>query len=93
MPDSQPAFDAGPTCAQSSLSPGVRLGIAFGVLFALKWLLPVLGVPPIAQVSSLLVAATIFVWRFWWHCSPNRGGALLMVGLLWVAGLLKIALQ
>ena len=92
-PGPQPAPDAGPTCARSSLSPGLRLGIAFGVLFALKWLLPVVGVPPTAQVLALLVVATLFVWRFWWHCSPNRRGALLMAGLLWAAGLLKLAVQ
>ena len=92
-PDSQPASNAGPTCARSSLSPGLRLGITFGVLFALKWLLPMFGVPDTAQVLVLLVAATLFVWRFWWHCSPNRRGALFMAGLLWAAGLLKIALR
>jgi hypothetical protein len=92
-PASPPTPDAGPTCARSSLSPGARLGIAFGVLFTLKWLLPTLGVPPTAQVLVLLVAATMFVWRFWWHCSPDRRGALLLGGLLWVAGLFKIALR
>jgi hypothetical protein len=92
-PDSQPTPDNGPTCARSSLSPGLRLGITFGVLFALKWLLPILGVPDTPQVLVLLVAATFFVWRFWWHCSPNRRAALFMAGLLWAAGLLKIALR
>lgn len=30
----------GPTCARSSLPPGVRLVIAFGVLFGVKLVLP-----------------------------------------------------
>jgi hypothetical protein len=92
-PDSQPIPDSGATCARSSLSPGLRLGITFAVLFALKWLLPLFGVPDTAQVLVLLVAATFFVWRFWWHCSPNRNAALFMAALLWAAGLLKIALR
>lgn len=90
-PELTPA--AGPTCARSSLSPGLRLAIAFGVLFGVKWLLPVFGVPAIVQVLVLLVVATLFVWRFWWHCSPDRRGALFMLGLLWAAGLLKIVLR
>lgn len=38
-PSTPPAPDAGPTCARSSLSPGLRLGIAFGALFmaSLLW--------------------------------------------------------
>ena len=92
-PDARLASPAGPTCAQSSLSPGLRLSITFGVLFGLKWALPVLHVPPTAQVLILLVTATLFIWRFWWHCSPNRRGALLMAGLLWAAGALKLVLQ
>jgi len=92
-PDARLASPTGPTCAQSSLSPGVRLGLTFGVLFGLKWALPVLHVPPTAQVLILLVTATAFIWRFWWHCSPNHQGALLMAALLWAAGALKLVLQ
>ena len=88
-----PTPATGPTCARSSLPPGLRLAIAFAVLFALKWALPVVVVPATAQVLALLVTATVLVWRFWWHCSPNRRGALLLGGLLWAAGLLKIVLQ
>src|SRR5689334_8798635 len=88
-----PPPTAGPTCARSTLSPALRFAITFAVLFALKSLLPRVGVPPAAQVLALLVGATFFVWRFWWRCSPDRRGALLLGGLLWAAGLLKIALQ
>jgi uncharacterized membrane protein YphA (DoxX/SURF4 family) len=84
---------AGPTCARSSLSPGLRLAIAFGVLFGLKWALPLLPLSASAQIVVLLLAASFFIWRFWWHCSPNRRGALLMAGVLWAAGALKLALQ
>jgi hypothetical protein len=84
---------AGPACAQSTLSPALRFTITFAVLFALKWLLPRVGVPFAAQVLTLLVVATFFVWRFWWRCSPDRRGALVLGGMLWAAGLLKIALQ
>jgi hypothetical protein len=62
------------------------------VLFAMKWSLPLVGVPPTAQVLTLLVTATLFVWRFWWRCSPDRRGAILLAGSLWAAGLIKIAL-
>jgi len=69
-----------------------RLAITFAVLFALKWTLPLLGVPAPLQVVMLLVAATGFIWRFWWRCSPDHRGALILGGSLWAAGLLKIAL-
>ena len=88
-----PVLPAGATCARSSLSPATRLVIAFGVLFALKWALPFTLVPPAAQVLVLLVVATLFIWRFWWHCSPNRRGALFMGGLLWAAGVLKLVVS
>jgi hypothetical protein len=71
----------------------LRLAITFAVLFALKRLLPGLGIPPAAQVLTLLVVASFFIWRFWWNCSPDRRGALILGGALWVAGLAKIALQ
>jgi hypothetical protein len=63
------------------------------VLFALKWTLPLLPISPSAQVVLLLLVATFFIWRFWWNCSPNRMGALLVAGILWVAGAVKLALQ
>lgn len=87
------ALTAGPTCARSSLSPGLRLAIAFGVLFGLKWTLPLLPLSASVQVVVLLLVASFFIWRFWWHCSPNRLGALLTAGILWAAGALKLALQ
>ena len=88
---STPAAD-GPTCARSALPPWMRLAITFGVLFALKHALPMVGMPRTPQVLVLLAVATLLAWRFWWHCSPNRRGALLLVGVLWMAGLAKIAL-
>src|SRR6476661_9711443 len=36
---------SGPACERSSLSPQLRLALTFGVLFALKWTLPVVGLP------------------------------------------------
>lgn len=84
---------AGPSCARSALSPVARLLIAFTVLFALKWALPLTPVAPTAQVLLLLVVASLFIWRFWWHCSPNRRGALFMGGVLWAAGILKLAVS
>jgi uncharacterized membrane protein YphA (DoxX/SURF4 family) len=83
----------GPTCARSSLPPGVRLAIAFGVLFGLKLALPLLPLSASAQVVVLLLVASLFIWRFWWHCNPNRRGALLLGGMLWLAGALKLALH
>jgi hypothetical protein len=82
----------GATCERSNLSPQLRLAIAFGVLFALKWSLPLLGISSTLQVLTLLVVATCFTWRFWWRCSVNRRGALLLIGSLWVAGIAKILL-
>lgn len=83
----------GPTCERSLLPPQVRLAITFAVLFALRWALPALGVPPTLQVLALVVAGTFFAWRFWWSCGTDRRGPLLLIGTLWVAGLAKIVLQ
>ncbi len=83
----------GPTCARSSLPPGVRLVIAFGVLFGVKLVLPLLPLSASAEVVVLLLVASFFIWRFWWHCNPDRRGALLLAGMLWAAGALKLALQ
>jgi hypothetical protein len=82
----------GPVCVQSSLSPQVRIAITFGVLFALKWLLPLAGVAPTVQVLVLVAAATFFAWRFWWRCGTDRRGPLLLIGTLWIAGLAKVLL-
>lgn len=88
-----PLLPAGATCERSSLPPAVRFAITFGVLYGLKRGLPATGLPPSAQVLALLVVATGFVWRFWWRCSPDRRGPLLLTGALWAAGLAKIALR
>jgi hypothetical protein len=85
--------DAGPACRQSRFSPPVRLLITFGVLFALKWALPLLGLTPTIQVLILLLVATYFAWLFWWNCSTHRRGPLLLIGSLWIAGLVKILLH
>lgn len=81
------------TCERSTLPPWLRLGITFGVLFALKGGLPALGLGPVLQVLALLVVATFFAWRFWWTCSPDRRGVFILVIVLWVAGIAKIARQ
>jgi len=83
---------AGPACARSALPWWLRLAITFAVLLGLKWALPAAGLAPRLQVLALLAVATLFIWRFWWNCSPDRRGALLLGGSLWAAGLLKIAL-
>ncbi len=82
----------GPTCERSRLSPQLRLAITFGVLFALKWSLPALGLSSTAQVLVLLTVATFFAWRFWWRCGTDRRGPVLLIGSLWIAGLAKILL-
>jgi hypothetical protein len=89
LPD---APSAGPTCERSSLSPQLRLVITFGVLFLLKWSLPVVGLSPTVQVLVLLSVATGFAWKFWWRCTPDRRGPMLLIGSLWAAGLAKILL-
>lgn len=83
----------GPACARSRLSPGLRLVITFGVLFALKWSLPAIGLSSAAQLLGLLVAATFLAWRFWWSCGTDRRGPILLIGSLWAAGLVKILLR
>jgi hypothetical protein len=55
--------------------------------------MPVLGIPSTSQVLVLLVVATFFAWRFWWTCGTDRRGPLLLIGSLWIAGLVKIILQ
>lgn len=83
----------GPACERSRLSPQLRFVITFGVLFALKWSLPVLGVPSTVQVLGLLAVATFFVWRFWWRCGTDRRGPILLIGSLWIAGLAEVLLR
>jgi hypothetical protein len=41
-------------------------------------------------VLILLVVATGFAWLFWWNCSPDRRGVALLLGLLWLAGAIKV---
>jgi hypothetical protein len=62
-------------------------------LFALKYVLPIVGVSPVLSVLILLVAATGFAWAFWWNCSPDRRGVAILVGTLWIAGIIKIIRQ
>jgi hypothetical protein len=80
----------GDACRRSRLPGWLRLAITFGVLFALKYAMPLLGVAPALQVLVLLVVATGLAWRFWWNCSPDRRGVTILVGVLWVAGLVKL---
>ena len=95
-PDAAPdgaAFPAGAACRRSSLSPAVRFGIFFGVLFALKLALPYTGLPAAAQGLALAVTATGFVWRFWWACGESRRGGVLLLAVLWIATLAKLFVQ
>jgi hypothetical protein len=80
----------GDTCRRSRLPGWLRLAITFGVLFALKYAMPLLGVAPALQVLVLLVVATGLAWQFWWNCSPDRRGVTILLGVLWVAGLVKL---
>lgn len=80
----------GAACRRSRLPGWLRLGITFAALFALKYGLPAVGVPPAAQVLVLLLTATCFAWLFWWNCSPDRRGVLGLVLLLWAAGVVKL---
>lgn len=80
----------GPACRRSRLPGWLRLAITFGVLFALKYGLPVVGVAPVLQVVILVVVATVFAWQFWWNCSPDRRGVAMLVAMLWIAGAIKL---
>ena len=62
----------------------------FAVLIVLKYALPGIGVAPALQVLILLVVATGFAWLFWWNCSPDRRGDAVLLGLLWLAGAIKV---
>jgi hypothetical protein len=52
--------------------------------------LPVLGVGAAVQVVVLLAVATGLARYFGWNCSPDRRGVATLIGLLWVAGLVKL---
>ena len=82
----------GATCRRSRLSPQLRIGITFVVLFALKWTLPFVLPGQALQVLVLLVAVTFFAWRFWWHCGTDRRGPIILIATTWAAGLAKILL-
>lgn len=80
----------GAACRRSRLPGWLRLAITFAVLLALKYGLPLFGVAPVVQVLTLLVVATVFAWQFWWNCSPDRRGVAVLVGMLWIAGAIKM---
>ena len=82
----------GAACRRSRLPGWLRLSIVFAVLFALKYLLPLLGIPAAIQVLILLLVATWFAWLFWWNCVPDRRGVAVLLVSLWAAGLAKILL-
>ncbi len=80
----------GNACRRSRLPGWLRLLIAFSVLFALKYALPLVGISPALQVLILLVTTTAFAWLFWWNCTPDRRGVAILLGSVWLAGLIKI---
>jgi hypothetical protein len=80
----------GNACRRSRLPGWLRLAITFGVLFTLKYAIPLLGVGAALQVLVLLVVATGLAWQFWWNCSPDRRGVAILIGVLWAAGLVKL---
>jgi hypothetical protein len=90
---SDPLPASGATCRRSSLSPAVRFGIFFGVLFALKLALPYTGLPAALQVLALAGIATVLVWSFWWACGESRRGGMMLLAGLWLAAIAKIILR
>jgi hypothetical protein len=86
-------FQSAPACRRSSLSPQVRFGIFFGVLFALKLGLPYTPLSAALQVLVLAATATVLVWRFWWACGESKRGGILLLAVLWIAAIAKIAMQ
>ncbi len=88
-----PPLQGAPTCRRSRLSPRTRLIIFFGVLFPLKYALPYTGISAAAQVIALVSVATLLVGAFWWVCREGRRGGLLLVAMLWIAAIVKIAMQ
>lgn len=83
-------FQPGAACQRSRFPGWLRLAITFGVLFALKYGLPLFGVAPGLQIIILLIVATGFAWQFWWNCSPDRRGVFVLIGVLWMAGIVKL---
>jgi hypothetical protein len=92
-PAPDPAFQSGPACRRSRLSPRMRLIIFFGVLMPLKYALPYTGISATAQVIALVVVATGLVGAFWFACGEGRRGGLLLVAMLWIAAIVKISMQ
>ena len=90
MTNAQSFFQPGDSCKRSRLPGWLRLAIAFAVLFALKYGMPMLGIGSTVQVLILLVVATWFAWLFWWNCSPDRRGIAVLVVSLWIAGAVKL---
>ncbi len=87
----QPSFfHPGPACRRSRLPGWLRLAITFGVLFTLKYTLPLLGVGAAMQILVLVVVVTVFAWQFWWNCIPDRRGIAVLIGTLWIASLFKL---
>jgi hypothetical protein len=86
-----PSFlQPGATCRRSRLPAWLRLVITFAVLFALKYSLPLLGIPAAVQIGILLVTVTAFAWFFWWNCTPDRRGVAVLLVTVWAAGIIKI---
>lgn len=79
----------GPACRRSRLPGWLRLVITFATLFALKYMMPVTGLPPALQILALLVVATGLAWFFWWNCTPDRRGVAVLIITLWAAGVIK----
>lgn len=71
----------------------MRLIIFFGVLFPLKYALPYTGISAAAQVIALVAVATGLVGAFWFACGEGRRGGLILVAMLWIAAIVKIAVQ
>ena len=84
---------AGASCRRSKLPPWLRMVIFFGVLFPLKYALPYTGLSAAAQVIALVAVATLLICAFWWACGEGRRGGLLLMAMLWIAAIIKIAMQ
>lgn len=80
----------GAACRRSRLPGWLRLVIAFAVLMTLKYCLPLIGMAAALQILVLLLVATFLAWQFWWNCSPDRRGVAILLGTLWIAGVIKL---
>lgn len=80
----------GAACRRSRLPAWLRLVITFAVLFGLKYTLPLIGLAPAIQILVLLVGVSGFAWLFWWNCTPDRRGVVILLVTVWAAGLLKL---